>query len=116
MSKKDGVLVLSLKKEWFDLMVAGKKRIEYRVPSEWIKSRLHDGKTNVKYKYDTIKFTNGYGSTKPQFVCKFKGFDIASEAETVKFGKSIVSVKKGTYKIRLGNILSTRYVRNARKK
>ncbi len=37
-------LHLTLKKVWFDLMVSGIKKIEYRKPSNWIQQRLHSNK------------------------------------------------------------------------
>ena len=56
-------LKLTLKKEWFLLMLSGKKKQEYRKPSRWIESRIADKS------YQFIKFTNGYGSDKPYFIC-----------------------------------------------
>ena len=72
------VLHLTLKKEWFDLMISGKKRVEYRKPSKWIISRLEK-------EYDVIRFTNGYGSDKPYFVCEYKGFEISKKSENVYY-------------------------------
>ena len=40
-------------------MVTGKKTIEYRRPSKWIKDRL------VDKEYEVVKFVNGYGDDKP---------------------------------------------------
>jgi len=93
-------LHLTLKKEWFDLMVSGKKKIEYRLPSRWIQSRLEKD-------YDVIKFTNGYGSDKPYFVCKYNGFEISSKSETVYVEDSKIDVEVGMYLIRLGEIIET---------
>jgi hypothetical protein len=94
------ILHLTLKKEWFDLMICGKKKVEYRQPSQWISSRLDKD-------YEVIKFTNGYGSDKPFFICKYLGFEIAKESETIYIENSIIRVDKGTYKINLGAILET---------
>ena len=66
------ILHLTLKKRWFDLMVAGKKKVEYRQSSRWIISRLEK-------EYDVIKFTNGYGSDKPYFFCQYNGFEISKK-------------------------------------
>lgn len=100
MSKK--TLHLSLKKEWFDLMVSGKKKVEYRAPkpSGWICKRL-------KKDYDVIKFTNGYGADKPYFICEYCGFEISQKEETIIIEKSTIQVKPGTYMIKLGKILET---------
>ena len=92
------VLHLTLKKEWFDLMISGKKKVEYRKPSDWIISRLQK-------EYDVIKFTNGYGSDKPYFICEYKGFEISNESETIHVEKSKIEVEEGTYMIKLGKII-----------
>lgn len=98
MSKDLSILHLSLKKEWFDLMVVGKKTTEYREPTDWIIKRLEKD-------YDVIKFTNGYGKDRPYFICEFKGFEISTKSEVVVFDKAKVNVTKGIYKIYLGKIL-----------
>ena len=48
-------LQLTLTRDWFLLMLSGKKKIEIRKPSEWIKSRLDNRN------YRSIRFINGYG-------------------------------------------------------
>lgn len=65
MSKK---LELTLKRQWFDMILSGEKKEEYREPTKWILSRLQ-GKT-----YDTVRFRNGYASDAPVFECQFKGW------------------------------------------
>ena len=92
------VLHLTLKKEWFDLMVSGKKKVEYRQPSQWIISRLEK-------EYDVIKFTNGYGGDKPYFICEYNGFEISKKSETIYIENSKIEVEKGSYMINLGEIL-----------
>ena len=92
-------LHLTLKKSWFDLMISGKKKVEYRRPSMWIKKRLHNKK------YDFIKFVNGYGNDKPYFVCKYKGYKISKKNDVVIIEGVSVSIKKGDYLILLGDIV-----------
>ena len=92
------VLPLTLKKEWFDLMVSGKKKVEYREPSKWIIVRLEK-------EYDVIKFTNGYGSDKPYFICEYNGFEISNKSEIIHLENSKIEVEEGTYMIKLGKIL-----------
>ena len=99
------VLHLTLKKEWFDLMISGKKKVEYRKPSDWIISRLQK-------EYEVIKFTNGYGSDKPYFICEYKGFEISNESETIHVEKSKIEVEEGTYMIKLGKIIEKGNVKN----
>lgn len=73
MSAKLKILHLSLKKEPFEVMVTGEKNQEFRKPTKWILSRLYNKDGTPKH-YDVVKFTNGYGKDKPQFVCEYKGF------------------------------------------
>ena len=92
------VLHLTLKKAWFDLMISGKKKVEYRKPSEWIISRLQK-------EYDVIKFTNGYGSDKPYFISEYKGFGISDKSETIHIENSKIEIEEGTYMIKIGKII-----------
>lgn len=61
------VLKLTLKRQPFELMLRGAKTVEFRKPSDWIKSRLC-GK-----EYNLIEFTNGYGAHRPKFFAKYEG-------------------------------------------
>jgi len=58
------ILHLSIKKEPFEVMVTGEKDIEVRKISTWIDSRLFN-KNGSKKHYDLVKFTNGYGKSRP---------------------------------------------------
>ena len=79
-------------------MVSGKKNVEYRKPSKWIISRLEK-------EYDFIKFTNGYGSDKPYFICEYNGFEISKQSKIVYLDNSKIEVEEGSYMINLGKIL-----------
>jgi len=79
-------------------MISGKKKIEYRKPSKWIITRLEKD-------YDVIKFTNGYGSDKPYFICEYKGFEISNKPDTINLENSKIEVEEGTYMIKLGKII-----------
>ena len=63
-------LRLTLKKKWFDMIASGEKKHEYRLPSQWILSRLPSGK-----RYDVVEFANGYGKHVPRVTVEFKGWD-----------------------------------------
>ena len=91
-------LHLTLKKVWFDLMISGIKKIEYRKPSNWIQQRLHNKD------YTQIKFVNGYGNDKPYFVCKYEGYTISQENNRVVVSDKLIEVQKGDYLIKLGEI------------
>jgi len=99
-------LKLSLKRQWFDLMISGKKKHEFRCAGKWIHSRLHDKN------YDLIRFTNGYGADRPYFVCAYNGYRIAEAEETHTYGDIIVTVKVGDYVIELGDITETGNLEN----
>jgi signal peptidase I len=62
------VLRLTLKKQWFDMIASGEKKEEYRLPSNWIESRL------VGKAYDVVEFKNGYGVSVPTMIVKYRGF------------------------------------------
>lgn len=74
MSAKLRILHLSLKKEPFEVMITGEKKQEYRKPTKWLLSRLYN-KDGTEKQYDVIKFTNGYGKDRPQFVCEYCGIE-----------------------------------------
>ena len=91
-------LQLTLKRHWFLLMLSGKKKIEIRKPSEWIKSRLENRD------YRSIRFINGYGNDKPYFVCKYKSYKIATKRQLLTFDDKEVKIEVGDYLIYLGEI------------
>ena len=89
------VLHLTLKKKWFDMILSGEKKEEYReIKPYWIK-RL-TGKC-----HDVISFTNGYSKNAPNFRIELKyivkGFGI------VEWGAKEVDM---VYILRLGRILN----------
>jgi hypothetical protein len=93
-------LHLSLKKKPFDVMVTGEKTKEYRIPSNWIKSRLFE-KT-----YDLVKCVNGYGFDKPYFIAKYLGFYRTHQDSTKTFSNGlVVEIKDGDFIIQLGEIV-----------
>lgn len=99
MTKK--ILYLTLKKPQFQVTFSREKQIEYRKHGNWIKSRL------LNKDYDLVKFTNGYGSDKPFFVCKFLGWEY-SRAGIHNFSNGLkVIVSEGDIAIKLGNIIES---------
>ncbi len=81
-------------------MVSGQKKFEKREPSPWIKSRLK-GRS-----YQFVKFTNGYGSDKPFFICEYEGYVTAIKEETVRVSSFFVNIEEGDYIIKLGKVLN----------
>jgi len=67
------VLHLNLHKKWFVMILHGIKLEEYRVKSPyWIdRFKLENG-----LRFNTIRFSNGYASDRPQFDCELKGIMI----------------------------------------
>ena len=99
-----GILPLTLKKEAFEVMVTGEKKMEFREPSEWIYSRI----CNTRYTH--IKFVNGYGDHRPFFIVELNGWGVTGESDTEWFQYSNglkVSVEPWDVVIHLGNIIKT---------
>ena len=67
------MLILPIKKKWFDMILSGEKKEEYREIKPYYISRFSkvftmvDG-IPVDLKETQIKFTNGYGNKVPAFV------------------------------------------------
>lgn len=75
------VLILTLKREWFDYIKSGFKKEEYREIKPYYNSRLmKQGTTDFK-EFDIVVFTNGYGRRVPYIALEFKGmrFDKGKE-------------------------------------
>lgn len=109
LTKNMKILHLSLKKLPFEVMETGEKRHEYRVPSDWILSRLKDKKGNRK-EYDAVKFTNGYGKDKPYFIAEFRDwwYKCAKKNDIMKYSNGFeIKIEEGDILIviELGKIL-----------
>ena len=100
-------LYLTLKKKPFEVMKIGEKKSEYRENSKWMRSRLFN-KDGTKKKYDYVKFTNGYGKTRPYFIVEFINFEKIYElTKTYSNGLSLHYPKTsdGYFKINLGAVI-----------
>ena len=65
------MLILPIKKKWFDMIKSGEKKEEYREIKEYYGSRF--GKLGVgDNKIHEILLRNGYGKDKPTIKCKVK--------------------------------------------
>lgn len=60
------ILHLNLFREYFDAIVEGRKRVEYRSRTPFWRKRL-EGR-----KYDAINFQNGYASNAPEMLVEFR--------------------------------------------
>jgi len=110
------ILHLTLKKKWFDMIVSGEKKEEYREKKTYWCRRLVDGfseseKNGKCYsnlpakKYDTVKFTNGYSKNAPSFIIECLGIEIGKakpewsdnwqgDVFIIKLGE-IISINRG---------------------
>jgi hypothetical protein len=79
------VLKLTLKKQWFDMILSGEKTEEYReVKRYWIQRLCNEieyenNQSNweaVFKKYDWVEFTNGYNKNSPKVTLECKGIEI----------------------------------------
>jgi len=89
------VLYLTLKKKWFDMIVSGEKKEEYREMKPYWHKRLL-GKS-----YDVIHFRNGYSKTAPAVVVELK--EIRSSLGIIEWG---APPAQPVYILRLGAILA----------
>jgi hypothetical protein len=106
------VLKLTLKKKWFDMILSGEKKEEYReVKDFWMKRIVGVKGCGTSYnfsilnnignkciEYTHIEFTNGYGAKMPRILVECKGIIIDEGKQ--KWGAPNYRV----FIIRLGNI------------
>jgi len=103
-------LHLTLKKKWFDMILSGEKKEEYREQKDYWFKRLTDffEGNSLDYgfkKYDKIVFRHGYKKDAPEMTVECLGI---TEGEGIEmWGGSNETV----FKIRLGKILSTKNIK-----
>lgn len=74
-------LHLNLKRKWFDMILSGEKKEEYREMSIYWGNRFLINHEGVICNWGTITFSNGYAKNRDQFVVELKGI-------RVDFGKT----------------------------
>lgn len=90
-------LKLTLKAQPFEVMQTFEKCLEFRKPSDWIKSRLYDKDGTMK-EYNYVEFINGYGSTRPRFTAYYCGFSICQKDREITYSNGlVVKVEKGDF-------------------
>uniref|UniRef100_UPI00404765C3 ASCH domain-containing protein n=1 Tax=Roseivirga sp. TaxID=1964215 RepID=UPI00404765C3 len=67
-------LNLTIKKEWFDMILSGKKKEEYREIKPYWNSRLKPGDDFEQY--NLVRFQNGYSKDAPVMFVICKGIGI----------------------------------------
>ncbi len=97
-------LHLTLKKKWFDMILSGEKKEEYRETKPYWKRRFciyPNTDTFLCHSFDTIKFTNGYAKNAPTFEIECLGIEIGkAKPEWSDNWQGEVFI------IKLGNVLS----------
>ena len=81
-------LKIIIKKEWFDQIAAGTKKIEYRDVVPFWTSRLFNTEGKRK-KYDRIEFINGYNKNARRLITSFEGLTTKNNTYCIKIGKII---------------------------
>jgi len=83
------ILHLTLHKKWFDEILNGTKKIEYReIKPYWTKRLFDDRKPK---KFDIILFRNGYGKKSPQMKVEFLGVKVENNKYNILLGKVLKS-------------------------
>lgn len=83
------ILHLTLMKKWFDQILAGSKKVEYReIKPYWTKRLLNEKGNPIQYAI--IFFRNGYAKNCRKMKVEFKGLRISKEYE-ILLGKVVWS-------------------------
>lgn len=103
------ILHLNLKGKWFDMILSGEKKEEYRDQTEyWSRRLMNDSSEPMKglFKvFDAICFSNGYATNRKQFTIKCSY--IAKGPGLQKWG---AEEDKKYFIIVLGDILSKKNI------
>lgn len=78
------ILNLTLKKKWFDMILSGEKKEEYReMKPYWQKRLVKEGywHSQAVKDFDIIRFKNGYGKNAPTMDVKFLGGEPADHGK-----------------------------------
>ena len=88
--RKERILYLTLKKKWYDMIVSGEKKEEYRSVTDYWMIRLAGikgcgtsynftllcNKSNKCRDYDFVVFRNGYNANSPMAMFECKGITV----------------------------------------
>lgn len=101
-------LTLNVKKKWFDMILSGEKKEEYREIKPLYQNKFYDYSDNPEptiIHFDTITFLNGMKKITPKIVIECKGITI---------GKAIPEWSDDwqgkVFVIKLGNIIETKNI------
>ncbi len=93
MKSEQKILHLTLKKEYFDQILAGEKTMEYRDYKPFWEKRLMQSDGSFK-PYDLIFFKNGYHKNAPTMLVEFKGIRIINDYGSKCFEIALGSIIK----------------------
>ena len=96
-------LYLPIKTEWFDKIISGVKKEEYRRMSKILTSRLHK-KDGTRKHYDSLVLTAGYGNQHPQLEISLERIRYGSTGRT-EWG---AVEGEAYYVFELGSVITTR--------
>ena len=110
-------LVLTLKKEWFDLIKSGEKKVEFReIKPYWVRRLVGNwqvyqdslpflrGIYKMPFGVDRIRFKNGYGKNAPQFVIEWRALKV--DFPTDGLCPTDTDLSKSVFCLVLGDIIS----------
>ena len=67
------MLILPIKKKWFDMILSGEKKEEYReIKQYWTMRFLNEFGLNFQGEVRNIVFRNGYSKNSPAILCNCK--------------------------------------------
>ena len=112
-------LNLTLKKKWFDMILSGEKKEEYRDIKPYWEHRLlnFDLDKNRPFvfcdneiPYDVIEFRNGYGKNVPTMIVKYEGVTIGNTRDGWAD-----NYQTGVFVLKLGKIIETKNIKSHKK-
>lgn len=74
------ILHLTLMKRWFDEILVGTKKVEYREIKPYWTKRLFEENGKPKH-YDFVLFRNGYSKSARKIITEFKGLRVKDKYE-----------------------------------
>lgn len=104
------ILRLTIKKKWFDMILSGLKKEEYRqFKPHWERRLYHIFYPAIRQfrEYDAVEFRNGYSSNAPTILIECE--EITAGIGNPNWGAPDYPV----FIIKLGNILSTKNIKAA---
>jgi len=73
-------LTATLHAHWFNEILQGRKKIEYREQTDYWAKRLLNSDGSPRH-YDTVLFRNGYAASAPVMVVEYCGLTISDDYE-----------------------------------